>query len=70
MSKAKTLKTEKVTREMVKNMEAGTSIICVLPSYSSVENARATVGAVRKLTGYNLTCNLTGENIVTITRHE
>ena len=55
---------------MVKNIEAGTSIICVLPSYSSVENARATVGAVRKLTGYNLTCNLTGENIITITRHE
>lgn len=70
MSKTKTLKIDKVTREMVKNIGAGTSIICVLPSYSAVESARATVATMRKLTGSDYTCNLTGENIITITRHD
>jgi hypothetical protein len=70
MKKQKTIKTERLTREMVRNIKSGESVVFVLPAYSSVASARQTVHQVEKLDKVDLTCSETGENIITITRHE
>jgi len=70
MGRTKTIKTDRLTRDMVRDIQLGESVIYVLPSYSAIESAKVTLSHMKKITGSNFTCNLTGENIITVTRHE
>lgn len=69
MKQPKTIKADVLTREMIRGIKPGESVIFVLPSFSSVLSARTTIYQVRKLDNVKLTANAT-ENIITVTRHE
>lgn len=69
MKQPKTIKADVLTREMIRSIKPGESVIFVLPSFSSVLSARTTIYQVRKLDNAKLTANAT-ENIITVTRHE
>ena len=69
MKQPKTIKADALTRDMIRAIKPGESVIYVLPSYSSVLSARTTIYQVRKLDKVNLTTS-TDDNVITITRHD
>lgn len=70
MKKTKTIKTDRLTREMVKDIQVGATVVYVLPNYSCVESARATIAQMRKLMNADFKCLETGENIITVRRDD
>lgn len=66
----KTIKTDRLTRQMVKELETGVAVAFVLPNYNSVLSARVTLAQMRRIMKADIRCTETDENTLIIERHD
>lgn len=70
MEGTETIKTDRLTREMVRKLKTGVAVSFELPDYYKVLSARQTIAQMRKLMRADYRCLETGENIITVKRYD
>lgn len=70
MEGTETIKTDKLTREMIRGLEVGVPVSFELPNYSSVLSARVTLAQMRRIMNADIRCLETGENVLTVKRYD
>lgn len=70
MEGTETIKTDRLTREMVRNLKTGVAVSFELPDYYKVLSARVTLAQMRRIMNADIRCLETGENVLTVKRYD